>query len=413
MKFNLISIFFVTFLSLSVILKLILDFLNYSYRLKNKSYIPDELIGFVDKEKLEKINLYSNDKLKFALIEYFFDNIFLLSVLFLGLIPLYYNFLLKFTDNLYIICLLFFGGYFLISFIIGIPFSLFFNFKIEKKYEFNKMTLKIWILDSIKEIAISFILGSILLLPLTFFLYTFSSFWYILIWAFILIFSLFIQVIYPTVIAPLFNKFEPLKNEELKVKIENLLKECGFESSGLFEMDASKRSTHGNAYFTGFGKTKRIVLFDTLLKNHTDDEILSILAHELGHFKHKHILKGMFFSAIFSLIGLFVANVFIDSKMLYETFGFNENIKIIGLFLLSILFSPVSFFFTPFGAFFSRKNEFQADKCAKDKIGTPEPLISGLKKLNVDNLSNIYPHPIYAWFYYSHPPLLDRIKALK
>nr|HPO50755.1 M48 family metallopeptidase [Spirochaetota bacterium] len=323
-----------------------------------------------------------------------------------------YDFLRGFTENIYIICLLFFGTYFTIIFLVGIPFNLYFNFMVEKKYGFNNMTLKIWILDSIKELIISFVFGTILLLPLTFLLYTFPSFWFVPVWGFLIVFSLFVQIIYPTIIAPLFNKFEPLKNEELKLKIENLLKECGFESSGLFEMDASKRSSHGNAYFTGFGKSKRIVLFDTLLKRHTDEEILAVLAHELGHFKHKHILKSLVVSSAFSLIGFFLANLFIDAKIIYDTFGLDQNAKIIGLFLLSILFTPISFFTTPFGAFFSRKNEYQADAFSKEKMKDPLPLINALKKLNVDNLSSLYPHPLYAWFYYSHPPLLYRIGAL-
>ncbi len=412
MKLNILSVFFILLLVLSVIFKLFLDIINYKHRLKNKNYIPEELSGFVDKEKLEKINLYSNDKLRLSLTEYFFDNLILLSILFLGLIPIYYDFLRGFTENIYIICLLFFGTYFTIIFLVGIPFNLYFNFMVEKKYGFNNMTLKIWILDSIKELIISFVFGTILLLPLTFLLYTFPSFWFVPVWGFLIVFSLFVQIIYPTIIAPLFNKFEPLKNEELKLKIENLLKECGFESSGLFEMDASKRSSHGNAYFTGFGKSKRIVLFDTLLKRHTDEEILAVLAHELGHFKHKHILKSLVVSSAFSLIGFFLANLFIDAKIIYDTFGLDQNAKIIGLFLLSILFTPISFFTTPFGAFFSRKNEYQADAFSKEKMKDPLPLINALKKLNVDNLSSLYPHPLYAWFYYSHPPLLYRIGAL-
>jgi len=368
LEFTYLGIIFILFFALQGICKLVLDFMNYKHRLKNLNFIPEELEGFIDKVKLEKINLYSNDKLKFSLAEFVVENIIILLIIFLGVISFYYNFIVTITTNIYLIGFIFFITYFLLQFLIGIPFSLYLNFVIEKKFGFNKMSIKLWFLDMIKMLIMSLIINAILLFPLMFFLFNFTNFWFILVWLFILVFSLFIQIIYPNVIAPLFNKFEPLKNEDLKSKIEHLIKECGFKSDGIFEMDASKRTTHGNAYFAGIGNTKRIVLFDTLLKNHTDDEILSILAHELGHFKHKHILKSLIFSAIFSLIGLFLINFIIDSNILYETFKFHEKFRIIGLFLIWIVFEPVMFFISPVSSYFSRKNEYQADRFAKFKM---------------------------------------------
>ncbi|OHD10596.1 MAG: hypothetical protein A2086_04285 [Spirochaetes bacterium GWD1_27_9] len=409
---NIFTIIFIISFSLSILIKLLLDIVNFIHRKKNEKTVPKELVGFIDEEKLQKINQYSNEKLKYGLFEYFFDNIVLILILFFGIIPLYYNFITDFTKNYYIIGLLFFGGNFLLQFILGIPFNLYFNFIIEKKFGFNQMTIKIWILDNIKQLVLSIIFGLIILVPLIFFLYNFKTLWWFFVWAFIFVFSIFMQIIYPTVIAPLFNKFKPLSNESLKIKIENLLLECGFKSSGVFEMDASKRSSHSNAYFTGFGKSKRIVLFDSLLSKHTEDEIIAILAHELGHFKHKHILKSMIFGTIFSFVGLFLVNFLIDYKVLYNAFLIKEEARILGLFLISIIYSPIGFFFSPISAYFSRKNEYQADKFAKDKLKTGEPLILALKKLSVDNLSNLYPAPIYSFFYYSHPPLFERIKVL-
>jgi len=415
---NIITIIFFCFLGLSIIVKILLDLINYNHRKKNKDIIPDELIGFVDKDKLNIINKYSNAKLIFSLVEYFFDKIVLLIILFFSLIPIYYRFLSNNFSNIYILSLLFFGGFYFFQFFIDIPFSLYFNFIIEKKYNFNKMTLMLWISDFIKKILITVLLGIIILIPLTYFIYHFSNIWWILLWIFFFLFSLIIQIIYPTIIAPLFNKFKPLENENLKIRIEELLKDTGLKSSGIFEMDASKRSSHSNAYFTGIGKSKRIVLFDSLLDNHTEDEILAILAHEIGHYKYKHVLINFFISLIVSLLGLLLAYLLINNKMIYNAFGFTDNFNIkfakyVGLLLLSILFSPVSFFLSPIGSILSRKYEYQADKFSYEALKSSKPLIDALKKLNIDNLSNLYPADIYAWFYYSHPPLFKRIKALK
>jgi STE24 endopeptidase len=410
---NIFTVVFFVFLSLSIIIKLALDIINYLHRKKNENTIPPELEGYVDLEKLSKINKYSNEKLVFSTIDYFIDNAVLLVILFVSLIPAYFGLIGNLTKNLYVSGLLFFSGYFLLQYVLGIPFDLYFNFKIEKKYGFNKMTTKLWITDQIKELLLTMILGVIILLPLIFFIEKFSDVWWLFVWIFLTLFSLVMQVVYPTFIAPMFNKFKPLSNEELKVKIEKLLADCGFRSGGLFEMDASKRSTHSNAYFTGIGKTKRIVLFDSLMKNHTDDEILAVLAHELGHFKYKHVTKNIIYSTVISLIGLFIAYLLIGSDLLYDAFKMTDHVKFVGLFLISIISGPVLFFTAPVGSYFSRKNEYQADKFAKEKTGNAQPLIDALKKLNVDNLSNLYPADVYVWFYYSHPPLFKRIRAMQ
>ena len=365
MNFTYLGIIFITFFVLQALFKLLLDYLNYRHRQRHIDYIPEELVGFVDGDKLKKINLYSNDKLVLSLVDFFVENIVILSIIFLGLIPKYYNFILTITTNQYLVGFSLFISYFLIQFIIEIPFRLYQNFNIEKKYGFNKMTLKVWFLDKIKVLIISFIINALLLFPLMFFIFTFKDIWFLFVWGFVLLFSLFIQRIYPNVIAPLFNKFEPLKNLELKSKIETLLTQCGFKSNGLFEMDASKRTSHGNAYFTGIGKSKRIVFFDTLLKNHTDNEILSILSHELGHFKHKHILKGMIFSAIISLIGLTLVSLVIDSNIIYETFKFGDKFRVVGLFLYGYYLNPYHYFCLPYLHIFLVKMNFR-------QIGLPK-----------------------------------------
>jgi STE24 endopeptidase len=416
---NIFTIVFLSFLFLSILIKILLDFINYYHRKKYQNVVPKELDGFIDQEKLVKINKYSNVKLAFSLIEYFFDNALLLCILFFGIIPFYYNFLITKFNNIYILVLVFFAGYYLLQLILGIPFSLYFNFVIEKKFQFNKMTIGLWISDFFKGFLITAVLGVIILISLVFFINTFSNYWWLLLWGFFFGFSLLMQIIYPTFIAPLFNKFKPLEKAELKVEIEKLLNNSSLKSKGVYEMDATKRSTHSNAYFTGIGKAKRIVLFDSLLKKHTDQEILAILAHEIGHYKFKHVIQNLILSLITSLAGLYIAYFLINNTKLYEAFGFANftdinKLKFVGLFLLSIIIGPIFFFLSPLSAYISRKHEFQADKFSfKMMNNNPQALIDALKKLSIENLSNLYPHDLYAWFYYSHPPLFKRIKTLQ
>lgn len=413
MNFTIIGIIFVSIFLLSIIIKVILDIINIIHRNKHKDFIPEELKDVVDKEKLSKIHNYSTDKLKFHLIEYFFSKILLLVIIFTGIIPFYYSSIIKIVKNIYLNSLILFISFFIIEFFISLPFDLYFNFKIEKKYGFNKMKVSLWIIDTIKNFIIYIILYTIILLPIIFFIYNFKDIWFIFIWGFLLLFSLLMQIIYPTIIAPLFNKFKLLNNQGLKQRIEDLLQKSGFKSKGVFEMDESKRTTHSNAYFIGLGKTKRIVLFDTLLQNHTEDEILAILAHELGHFKYRHILKNIIAGSFLSLLGLFISKIVIDLPLFYETFKMNDIVPILGLFYLWLISPSVLFFLSPVKSYFSRKYEYEADGFVKDQLNETLPLINALKKLTIHNLSNLYPHPLYEAFYYSHPSILNRIKRLQ
>ena len=248
---------------------------------------------------------------------------------------------------------------------------------------------------------------------------TFADMWWLPIWCFMILFSLAMQVIYPQFIAPLFNKFSPLPDGELRDKLTSLLVKSGYKPDGLFVVDSSKRSTHSNAYFTGMGKAKRIVLYDTLIEKMTPDELTAVMGHEIGHRKKGHILKNMITSFVKSLVMLFLASKLLTLSSLYNGFGFvisadhiNEAYYI-GLFLLVIIFSPISYFFQPFSAWRSRCHEYEADRFSAELTNIPEALIEGLIKLNLDNLSNLYPAPSYVRFYASHPPLLQRIAALR
>jgi STE24 endopeptidase len=237
--------------------------------------------------------------------------------------------------------------------------------------------------------------------------------WWFWGWLFFTLFEILLLWLYPVVIAPLFNKYEPIKDELLRDRIIELMARVGLKAKGIYQVDEGKRSKHTNAYFTGIGRTKRIVLFDTLLASHSHDEILAVLAHEIGHWKKKHILKQLIFMIIGSLVGLYLVYLIVNWPPLYKTFGLQQTPVYAGLLLVSVYFSCIGFFFSPLGAIMTRRYERQADKMAHELTGTSEPMINALKRLAKDNLTNLHPHPWYVWFYYSHPPLIERIEYLK
>lgn len=302
--------------------------------------------------------------------------------------------------------------YSLISSALGLPLSYYSTFKIEQAFGFNKMTLGLFIKDLIKGTLLGLIIGVPLLYLVMWLMHSLGATWWLWVWGVMVIFNLLILTIYPTFIAPLFNKFTPLEDLELKARIETLLSECGFKSQGVFVMDGSKRSSHGNAYFTGLGASKRIVFFDTLLKQLSHDEIIAVLAHELGHFKHKHILKQMLTSFGIMLVGLFVFSLLINQSWFYAGLNISQINPASGLLLLFILTSIISLPLAPLSSFMSRKNEFEADDFAKAHANKQD-LISGLVKLYRDNASTLTPDDLYVKFYYSHPPANLRIANLE
>jgi STE24 endopeptidase len=294
--------------------------------------------------------------------------------------------------------------------LLNLPFSIFSTFSLEASFGFNRATPAMFLLDRIKGLALSALLGVPLLYGFFFLLRVLPDFWWLTGWAALMVLMIAMTVIYPSLIAPLFNTFTPLPQGQLKTRIEALLAKCGFESNGLYVMDASKRSTHGNAYFTGFGKAKRIVFFDTLLQNHTPDEILSILAHELGHYKLGHIGQRIAEIAVFTFLG-FAVLYWAFAAGLGGSFGLAADPGLVLIIILTAL-GPVLHLLSPFTSFLSRRAEYQADGFAKAMAG-PEPMISALTKLARDNLSTLTPDRFYALFYYSHPPVPARIARLK
>ena len=284
---------------------------------------------------------------------------------------------------------------------------------LEKKYGFSTITWKIWITDLVKSLIVSAILMGIMISAFMAFVSYLPKSWWFWAWVFFTLFEIILLWLYPVLIAPLFNKYEPIKDELLKEKITALLDKVGLKAKGIYQVDAGKRSRHTNAYFTGIGKTKRIVLYDTLLASHSPEEIIAVLAHEIGHWKKKHILKQLIFMIGVSLVLLYLVYLVVGSPILYSAFGIQHTPVYAGLFLVSLYLGVIRFFLSPVGAAVMRRYEREADRMAFELTGTSQPMINALKRLAKDNLSNLHPHPLYVWFYYSHPPLIERIEYLQ
>jgi len=296
--------------------------------------------------------------------------------------------------------------------LISMPFSLYNTFSIEKRFEFTNQTLGLWLKDFIKSLILNTLLLGFLLYVLLWFIRVLPDFWWLAGWVFMLLFSIFLLYISPYVIEPLFNKFKPMEDISLEGKIKETLARVGLKINRVFSMDASKRSSHSNAYFTGIGHVKRIVLFDTLLANHGDDEIIAILAHEAGHWKKKHILKMLVLSQIIGLVGFYLAHKLTAGDLLAEVFMLDIP-TIHAKLLLAVFIGTLALFpIKPLMAYISRLHEIEADNFALQLTEAPVPMANALIKLGKDNLANLHPHPLYAAVYYSHPPMAQRVKRI-
>ncbi len=303
-------------------------------------------------------------------------------------------------------------GFSLISSIIDIPTSLYSTFVIEEKFGFNKSTMKVFFIDMLKGAALSIVIGVPLIMLVLWLMESAGSLWWLYAWAALTAFSILMMWAYPKFIAPIFNKFKPLEEGEVLNRITTLLDRTGFNSDGVFVMDGSKRSSHGNAYFTGFGKTKRIVFFDTLLKHLTPTQVEAVLAHELGHFKHKHVLKGMIVSMTMTLVGFAVLAWLMQQQWFYNALGVSQSSTYMALVLFILVSPAFTFFIGPIMSRWSRKHEFEADSFAAQQSDSAE-LISALVGLYKKNAGTLTPDPLYSAFYDSHPPASIRIAHLK
>ncbi len=411
MENTLLILFLILFIG-RIIWRYILQQLNIRHLRDHGKEIPPVFQGMIDEATLAKMVDYTCDNSRLETKEDLTEDILELVILFL-LLPLLVGQIAGLQLHLIWQALIFFGTLALIGGVAGIPFDIYHTFVLEKKYGFSTITWKLWLTDLIKSVIISAVLMGILLSAFMAFILYLPKSWWFWAWIFFTSFEILLMWLYPVVIAPFFNKYEPIKDEVLKEKITALLAKVGLKAKGIFQVDEGKRSKHTNAYFTGIGKTKRIVLFDTLLASHSQEEILAVLAHEIGHWKKKHILKQLIFMIAASLVGFYLVYLLVNWPPLYSTFGLRQTPVYAGLLLVSVYFSCIGFFFSPLGAFISRRYEREADKMATELVGTSEPMINALKRLAKDNLSNLHPHPWYVWFYYSHPPLLERIEYLK
>ena len=405
--------FFITVILSVFVLRLFLAIRQMRYIASHANSVP---LAFQEKISLHshtRAANYNQEKLKLSIFSLLIDTAFLLSLTYGGLLQNLHILIASYLPEagiLYGLCLFF--SITIIGVVLELPFDLYAQFVIEEKYGFNKMSLSLFWRDFIKQGLLGLLISAPLLAALFWLVTAASENWWWLAWCFLCGFMLLMQWIFPNYIAPLFNKFTPLDNEALKNRIESLLQRSGFQSGGLFVMDGSKRSGHGNAYFSGFGKTRRIVFFDTLLERLNEDEIEAVLAHELGHFKKKHIIKR--FSFIFlSLFGLlYLLSYLKESLWFYESLGvFAQNTPL----ALILFMQMVPIFLFPFSAFLSAKSradEFEADAYAGE-IAQKDALASALVRLYEDNAATLTPDPLYSLFYDSHPPAALRIARLQ
>ena len=386
-----------------------LDYLNSKFFDKK---IPENLNDIYDKDKYLKSQDYKKTLYQFGKISKFYSLTILLLFIFLDGFLFLDTFTRSLIDSEILISLSFFGIFFFGSDILNLPFSLYSTFVIEEKFGFNKTTIKIYFFDKLKSWSITILFGGGIIGFIIIQFETFGRDFWIVAWVFITIITILINGFYAQIIVPLFNKQTKLVEGNLKNDIEKYSNSVGFSLSNIFVIDGSKRSTKANAYFSGFGKQKRVTLFDTLLNKLNDKQIIAVIAHEIGHYKKNHIIFNLTFSIIQIGIMLYLLSLLIYLPIFSEALGIQNHSFHIGLITFSILYTPISEIFSLIFNIFSRKFEYQADNYAKQTYDS-KYLIEALKILSKDSLSNLTPHPKYVWWHYSHPTLAQRIKHLQ
>ncbi|PWU06607.1 MAG: peptidase M48 [Verrucomicrobia bacterium] len=414
MATNVLINLFIIFLVLKTFTELVLNFLNRKEVLAHRGEIPESFREFIDLSTYEKSVKYTLAKNRFSFWETIYDAMVLGFVVLSGFLPwLFYGFQGMVGNSLWgqaftllAICV--------VMGIFGLPFEWYSQFRLEERFGFNKSTIGLWVMDKLKGLALMFVIGMPILWIILKLFMVFPDTWWIWGFIFLFVFQILMLILYPRLIMPLFNKLEPLKEGELKDRLMQLAHRTGFRASTIQVMDGSKRSGHSNAFFTGFGKFRRIVLFDTLVEQLTPVELEAVLAHEIGHFKKGHVPKMLIISAIFTLIA-FGAIAWVTKKAwFFESFGFEASSGMVPALILFVLLSSlITFWFTPFMNMISRKHEYEADDFAKKEMGSAQPLILSLRKLSEKNLANLTPHKVFSAFYYSHPTLIEREKAMR
>ncbi|MFO8235901.1 MAG: M48 family metallopeptidase [Bacteroidales bacterium] len=409
MNAELLFYIIVTIVIMDYLVDRYLEYLNAKYRGKS---LPNELKGIYDEDRYKKSQEYEAANHRFSLFSSSFNLLVIILFLFLEGFAFVNDLANSITTHKLFVPLVFFGILFLALDLVNLPFSLYATFVIEEKFGFNKTTSRTFILDKIKGYMLMTILGGgILVLIVWFYHQTGNNFW-LYAWGIVIIFSLFLTMFYTHLILPLFNKLTPLEEGNLKSQIINFSKKVGFQLKNIFVMNGSKRSTKANAFFSGLGRKKRIVLFDTLIEDLKNNEIVAVLAHEIGHYKKKHTLINLIISIVQTGLTLFILSLLIDNPMLSNALGIAQPSFHIALITFSLLYSPISTLLGIATNYISRQNEYTADAFVKYH-GLGDSLIEALKRLSSKNLSNLTPHPTYVFVNYSHPTLLQRIHSIK
>lgn len=398
----------IVFLGLDFIVERTLEWLNMRAM---APVLPDCLKGIYDEKEYERYQNYKRENNRFDIISSLFSFVVMMTFLCLGGFGWWNNWVVSLTDNMIWQTLLFMMGLALASGILNLPFDWYATFHIEEKYGFNKTTVKVYVSDLLKGMVVSAIIGGVLLAAIVWFYQWAGPRFWLYAWGVMTLFSIFMGMFYSQLIVPLFNKQTPLEEGSLREKINAFAQKVGFRLNNIYVIDGSKRSTKANAYFTGFGPKKRIVLYDTLIKDLSEEEIVAVLAHEVGHNRKRHTLQFMLASVLQTGIILWLFSLFVNQPALSMALGGDQAYFQLGLIAFAILYSPVSMVLGLVMNVWSRKNEYEADAFAAGNYDG-DSLISGLKKISVKALSNLTPHPLYEWVYYSHPSLLKRIKGI-
>ncbi len=407
---NIYGIIILSTILIEFFLNLIADLLNLNHL---SGDLPNEFKTVYDAEVYQKSQNYTRVNTRFGFITSSFSLATILLFWFLGGFNTLDNIVRNYGLHPIWTGLIYIGLLMLFRFLISLPFSIYATFVIEERFGFNKTTPATFVKDIVKGLFLSILIGGPLLAGvLAFFQYAGSLAW-LYCWIVTTGVTLFLQYIAPTWIMPLFNKFTPLEDGDLKESILSYTQSVKYPLSGIFVMDGSKRSTKSNAFFTGFGKNKRIALFDTLIEKQTISEMVAILAHEIGHYKKKHILRGMIISILHTGIMFYLLSLFISHKELFEAFYMDQTSIYAGMLFFGLLYSPIELILSILMNIFSRRNERQADTFAAETTQNPNAMIDALKKLSRDNLSNLRPHPFFIFLNYSHPPVLERIQHLR
>ena len=405
------TILFLAMLALSLMIRLWLSHRQISHIMAHRASVPAAFSGKIDLDDHQKAADYTVTKTRFSRLPLLYDAALLLIWTLGGGLEWLDQTVTAYELNPVMTGIAVMLTFLLVSSLLELPFSIYSTFVIEERFGFNRTTIRTFIMDMIKGGLLAVILGVPLLWTVLWLMEKSGEFWWIYAWVVWTLFSLFIMWVYPSLIAPIFNKFEPLEEGDTLDRIKQLLQRCGFSSNGIFVIDGSKRSSHGNAYFSGFGRNKRIVFFDTLLKMLNDDELEAVLAHELGHFKKKHIIKGMLISIATTFVALWLLAWLMKNDWFYTALGINTPSTYMALLLFALVLPVFTFVLHPVLSLFSRKNEFEADAFAAQQTRA-DHLIQALVGLYKENASTLTPDPLYSAFYDSHPPAPVRIAHL-